>query len=65
MRTIQELAGLVLLMRNAQKEYFNTKSPAWLRQSKGLEAKVDGAVAAIINDAEGLFSENSSECINE
>lgn len=40
-----DLRTLVAEMRHAQKEYFRTRSPTALEESKRLERKVDEALA--------------------
>lgn len=45
-------------MRNAQKEYFKTRSPDWLNRSKSLEREVDKMIHDL-NDPQGdLFAGN-------
>lgn len=44
----RELAKLVNEMRQAQAEYFRTRSPAALERSKALEKRVDAAVRDIL-----------------
>lgn len=50
----RELAALVADMRNAQKEYFRTRSPAALDNSKSLERQVDKACKDVLAQP-GLF----------
>lgn len=40
-----EFVSAVRAMRLAQREYFKTRDPRWLRQSKEWEAKVDRMLA--------------------
>lgn len=44
----KDLARLVERMRQAQKEYFKTRSSAVLEQSKYLEKRVDAAVEELL-----------------
>lgn len=46
--SVISLADLVQRMRRAQVDYFRTRDPAYLRDSKSLEKQVDHAVAAIL-----------------
>lgn len=47
--TAVELAKLVADMRNAQKEYFRTRSGPALEKSKQLEKRVDTAVKELLD----------------
>ena len=51
--TNEEFATLVNDMRNAQKEYFRTRSDSALKEAKSLEARVDKAVQDILDDRQG------------
>ena len=57
--TLRELAELVLAMRNAQKEYFRTRTGDALEASKRLERIVDNAVR------EALLRERQAELFGE
>lgn len=50
--TVQQFARLVQSMRNAQKQYFATRAPAWLERSRADENAVDKWVAAALNPPE-------------
>ena len=39
----------VMRMRNAQKQYFTTKQPDWLRRAKTLEKEVDSMISDRVN----------------
>ena len=39
----------VMRMRNAQKQYFTTKQPDWLRRAKALEKEVDSMISDRVN----------------
>jgi hypothetical protein len=47
MTDLKAFARLVNEMRQAQKEYFRTRSPAALERSKQLEKRVDEATADV------------------
>jgi hypothetical protein len=49
MENIKDLAKLVKETRDAQKEYFKSRSLDCLNKSKALEKKLDETVAEIIN----------------
>ena len=55
--TATELAELVAEMRHAQTNYFRTRSPTALEESKRLERKVDEACQAILDGQKKLFEE--------
>lgn len=57
MRTLKEFAELVDGMRVAQRSYFRSRNPDSLLLSKQREAQVDGAIAAILSDETGMFSQ--------
>ena len=42
-----ELARLVAAMREAQTEFFRTRNPDWLSESKRLERQVDRELEAV------------------
>lgn len=46
--TVRKFAGTVRDMRRAQREYFNTRSPAWLERAKADEHAVDKWVEAAL-----------------
>ena len=46
---VTELLALALKMREAQKQYFKTRSGDWLAQSKALEREFDKAADAYFN----------------
>ena len=46
--TTLKFAELVRNMRNSQKEYFRTKSGAWLERAKGEEKQVDEWIASAL-----------------
>jgi hypothetical protein len=52
---VKELAALVRAMRNVQKSYFRSKSPAALEAAKAAELRVDTAVADVLGGQKGLF----------
>lgn len=52
--TVEQLAELVQEMRNAQREYFRTRSGSALDRSKKLEKQVDEALGAVLRQP-GLF----------
>lgn len=52
--TVRELAQLVVDARNAQREYFRTKSSTALEKSKGLEKRLDAACRDVLAQP-GLF----------
>ncbi len=56
--TVQELARLVQNMRHQQKEYFRTRSPSALEESKRLERKVDNACTAVLDGQQKMFDED-------
>ena len=39
----------VMRMRHAQKQYFQTKQPDWLRRAKALEKDVDSMISDRVN----------------
>lgn len=41
---LDEFVGCVSAMRNAQRQYFSTRSRVWLEKSKELERNVDRAI---------------------
>lgn len=43
----KEFFDLVAQMRKAQKDYFKTRSAAYLEMSKGLERQVDAEIARV------------------
>lgn len=47
----EEFYALVADMRNAQKEYFRSRSKDWLSRSKQLESKVDSEIKKRIENA--------------
>ena len=53
--TMKEFIELVREMRNAQKEYFKTRSKDVLNRSKELERKVDNYLQSINNTQQTLF----------
>jgi hypothetical protein len=53
--TMKEFIELVREMRNAQKEYFKTRSKDVLNRSKELERKVDAELQSINNTQQTLF----------
>lgn len=55
-----ELALLVQGMRRAQKEYFRDRDNVRLKIAKDFEARVDRAVARVI-DQNGLFGDGTDE----
>ncbi len=55
-----ELALLVQGMRRAQKEYFRDRDNSRLKVAKDFEARVDRAVAKVI-DQNGLFGDSKDE----
>ena len=52
--SVEQLASLVQEMRNAQREYFRTRSGPALEKSKRLEKQVDDALGAVLRQP-GLF----------
>ena len=46
---VKQLAELVNKMRNAQREYFRTRSASSLEDSKRLEKQVDQAIAEVLS----------------
>ena len=52
---MKEFIELVREMRNAQKEYFKTRSKDVLNRSKELERKVDTELQSINNTQQTLF----------
>lgn len=50
--TTTQFARLVQSMRNAQKQYFATRAPAWLERSRADENAVDKWVAAALKPPE-------------
>lgn len=52
---MKEFIELVREMRNAQKEYFKTRSKDVLNRSKELERKVDAELQSINNAQQTLF----------
>jgi hypothetical protein len=52
--TMKEFIELVREMRNAQKEYFKTRSKDVLNRSKELERKVDAELQSINNTQQTL-----------
>lgn len=46
--TVTKVAGMVRDMRKAQREYFNTRTPAWLERAKADEHAVDKWVEAAL-----------------
>lgn len=54
-RATAELASIVAEMREAQKEYFRTRSTGALDRSKALEKKVDARVREILTPQRKLF----------
>lgn len=46
--TVRKFAGMVRDMRKAQREYFNTRTPAWLERAKSDEHAVDKWVEAAL-----------------
>lgn len=55
--TTTQLAQIVQDMRRAQKKFFDTRDPYYLKTSKELEKKVDRAVEDVLNPKIDLFSE--------
>lgn len=55
--TLEEFARTVQLMREAQNRFFQTRSNAALRTSKGLERAVDAAVKRILPDPPKKFDQ--------
>ena len=52
----RQIVTAVKLMREAQKEYFRTRSHDSLRKSKALEKRVDGMIEEYFNPKQlGLF----------
>lgn len=51
----QDFRDLVAKMRHAQKEYFRTRSPTSLEESKRLERAVDKALTESAQKQGGLF----------
>jgi hypothetical protein len=51
----QQLVALVAEMREAQKEFFRTRSKTALDASRGLEKQVDKAVRKALNPTPSLF----------
>lgn len=54
---LKEFAALVAEMRDAQREYFRTRSGEVLERSKKLEKQVDHALKDINNNQPRLFDE--------
>ena len=55
-----EFAKLVLLMRNAQRNYFKTRSSDWLNKAKELEKRVDEELK--LDPRQGkLFDDDSAD----
>ena len=52
---LAEFARLVRLMRHEQKEFFKTRNPDRLKESKRLERRVDEALVEISNRQQKLF----------
>lgn len=52
---MKDFIELVREMRNAQKEYFKTRSKDSLNRSKELERKVDAELQSINNTQQSLF----------
>lgn len=52
--TLRQLAELVQEMRNAQRDYFRTRSGSALDNSKRLEKRVDEALGEVLSQP-GLF----------
>ena len=52
---MEEFAALVQEMRNAQREYFRTRSPTALEAAKRLEKRVDQALKEIADRQPLLF----------
>ncbi len=52
---IRDLSKLVAEMRNAQKEFFRTKSQTALQAAKRLEAKVDHVLACLAEEQKTLW----------
>ena len=59
MMDYEQFKGLVLEMRTAQKEYFETRSRDALQRSKALERRVDEEIAA----AERQDFANGTDCV--
>ena len=55
--TAKELAKIVVACRNAQREYFRTRSESALEAAKALEKKLDHCCAVILDDQKTLFDE--------
>ena len=49
----------VMRMRHAQKQYFKTKRPDWLRRARFLECKVDSMIENEINPS--LFNQDGGQ----
>ena len=54
---LDELAQLVLQMRNAQRTYFRERSPQALSVSKELERRIDRVVADVLDKQPKLFGQ--------
>lgn len=52
---LKDFVRLVAKMRKAQREYFRTRDPAVLEESKALEREVDAAVKELADDRPRLF----------
>lgn len=42
-------------MRNAQREYFKTRTPEWLNRSKKLEKEVDALIASLTTPQKSML----------
>jgi len=59
--TAAELARVALEMRNAQKEYFDTRSHSALLEAGRMEAKLDRCVSHVLEGQKRLFPEDSPQ----
>lgn len=54
---LERLLDLVLAVRNAQREFFRTRSASALERSKALEKQVDDLLAKINSPQQELFGD--------
>ena len=52
---LKDFVKLVARMRQAQRDYFRSRDPAVLEESKALEREVDKAVKELADDRPRLF----------
>ena len=50
-----EFVEKVAAMREAQRQYFKTKSPDWLNKAKSLEREVDKILASLVSKQPALI----------